>query len=274
MSAIAPESAPKVTVPSLSKMKADGEKIVAVTAYDYTFARLLDEAGCDLLLVGDSLGMVIQGHETTLPVTLEEMIYHARAVNRGARRALVILDMPFGASQGSKESALDLAVQAMKESCCQGIKLEGGETMAETIRYLTRRGVPVLGHVGLTPQSVHAFGGFKVQGRGAQAEQVKADAKAVAAAGAFALVLEGIPALLAEEITREVRIPTIGIGAGAECDGQVLVSYDLLGLFDEVRPKFVKRYLEGGELVRGAMETYVREVREGVFPGPEHSFDP
>lgn len=267
-----PENAP-VTLPGLTAMKGAGRPIVAVTAYDYTFARLLDQAGVDLLLVGDSLGMVVQGHPTTLPVTLEEMIYHTAAVVRGRRRAVVVCDMPFGSFQGSPESTFANAARILKESGCHGVKLEGGgEPMAPTIRYLTQRGIPVVAHVGLTPQSVHAFGGFKVQGRGEAAGSLLAGAVAVAGAGAAALVLEGIPAPLATAITQRVAIPTIGIGAGAGCDGQVLVLYDLLGLGEGKPPRFVKSYLAGAESVRGAVAAYAREVREGLFPAPEHTY--
>lgn len=261
-----------VTIPGLQRMKREGRKIVAITAYDYAFARLFAQAGADILLVGDSLGMVVQGRESTLGVTVDEMIYHTRAVCRGAVDALVVCDLPFGSFQESREQAMACSARVMKESGCQAVKLEGGETMAETIAFLTQRGVPVVAHVGLTPQSVHQFGGYKVQGRGEAAARVMADALAVAQAGAGLLILEGIPATLAETVTNRIEIPTIGIGAGAACDGQVLVSYDLLGLFEELQPRFVKRYLEGGTLVREAVARFSAEVREGVFPGPEHSF--
>ncbi|MBF0367951.1 MAG: 3-methyl-2-oxobutanoate hydroxymethyltransferase [Magnetococcales bacterium] len=260
----------RVTLPDLIAMKGE-RKIVSVTAYDFSFARLLDRANIDILLVGDSLGMVIQGHDTTLPVTLDEMIYHTRAVARGAERALVVCDLPFGDYQSSPEAAMASSARAMKEGACHAVKLEGGEHMAETIRFLTTRGIPVMGHVGLTPQSVHAFGGFRMQGRGEAGEQVMADALAVAEAGAGLLILEGIPAPLATHITQRVHIPTIGIGAGPDCDGQVLVLYDLLGLFEGVAPKFVKHYLEGGSLVGEAVNRFAEEVREGRFPGPEHT---
>ena len=260
-----------VTVPGLRRLKQEGIRIVSVTAYDFTFARLLDEAGVDLLLVGDSLGMVIQGHSTTLPVTLEHMIYHASAVVRGARRAMVVCDLPFGVCHGGGVAVMDAAVRVLKESGCQGVKLEGGVYMAETIRFLCEHQVPVLGHVGLTPQSVHAFGGFKVQGRGDDAKRVMDDALAVADAGAFALVLEGIPEPLAQRITQQLSIPTIGIGAGGGCDGQVLVLYDLLGLYGERVPRFVKRYLPEGT-VSQAIAGFTEDVRAGRFPGAEHTF--
>ncbi|MEO5341244.1 MAG: 3-methyl-2-oxobutanoate hydroxymethyltransferase [Magnetococcus sp. MYC-9] len=260
-----------VTVPGLRRMKQEGVRIVSVTAYDFSFARLLDKAGVDLLLVGDSLGMVIQGHSTTLPVTLEQMIYHTAAVVRGAQRAMVICDLPFGCCHGGGVAVMDAAARVMKETGCQGVKLEGGVRMAETIRFLSEHQVPVLAHVGLTPQSVHLFGGFKVQGRGEDAEQVVADAVAVAEAGAFAVVLEGIPAPLAQRITEQLSIPTIGIGAGARCDGQVMVLQDLLGLYEEVVPRFVKRYLPDNTIGQ-AIGRFAEEVRGGQFPTMEHSF--
>ena len=260
-----------VTVPGLRRMKQDGVRIVSVTAYDFTFARLLDDAGVDLLLVGDSLGMVIQGHTTTLPVTLDHMIYHTTAVVRGSRRALVVCDMPFGVCHGGGVAVMDAAVRILKESGCQGVKVEGGIYMADTIRFLCDHQVPVLGHIGLTPQSVHALGGFKIQGRGEDADRIMADAIAVAEAGAFALVLEGIPAPLAARITQRLAIPTIGIGAGAGCDGQVLVLHDLLGLYNEVVPRFVKRYLPEGSVYQ-AIDRFAEDVRTGQFPGAEHSF--
>ncbi|MBF0214068.1 MAG: 3-methyl-2-oxobutanoate hydroxymethyltransferase [Magnetococcales bacterium] len=265
---------PRVTVPELGRLKRAGQRIVCVTAYDYTFAKLFGEAGVDILLVGDSLGMVILGHETTLPVTLEQMIHHATAVVRGAGRALVVCDMPFGECHGPAHRVMDAAVRILKESGCQAVKLEGGVRMVETIRYLTGHHIPVMAHVGLTPQSVHAFGGFKVQGRGEAAAQVLEDALAVEQAGACAVILEGIPTPLATQVTQRLTIPTIGIGAGPGCDGQVLVGYDLLGLFDGVRPRFVKHYLEGGQTVMEAVARFAQEVRDGVFPAPEHGFDP
>ncbi|MBF0273513.1 MAG: 3-methyl-2-oxobutanoate hydroxymethyltransferase [Magnetococcales bacterium] len=263
---------PRVTVPELGRMKRDGRRIVCVTAYDYTFARLFEQAGVEILLVGDSLGMVILGHETTLPVTLDQMIHHTTAVVRGASRALVVCDMPFGVCHGPGHVVMDAAVRILKESGCQAVKLEGGVRMVETIRFLADHHIPVMAHVGLTPQSVHAFGGFKVQGRGDAAAQVLEDALAVERAGAFAVILEGIPSALAQSITGQLAIPTIGIGAGPACDGQVLVGYDLLGLFDGVRPRFVKHYLEGGQGIVDAVGRFADEVRSGAFPGPEHGF--
>ncbi|MBF0621472.1 MAG: 3-methyl-2-oxobutanoate hydroxymethyltransferase [Magnetococcales bacterium] len=262
----------RITIPVLHRMKRDERRIVSVTAYDYTFARLLDESGVDLILVGDSLGMVVQGHDTTLPVTLDEMIYHARCVSRGVDRAMVVCDLPFGAFQGGPQQALQSAVRVLKESGAQAVKIEGGRIMAETIEHLVARDIPVVAHVGLTPQSVHAFGGFKVQGRGEAGDKVMEDARIAAESGACLLVLEGMPSELAARITESITIPTIGIGAGAGCDGQVLVLYDLLGLYGEVQPRFVKRYLDGAEGIRQALTDYATEVRSGVFPAPEHQF--
>ena len=269
----------KVTVLDVARMKAAGERITMVTAYDCAFARLLDTAGVDLLLVGDSLGMVVQGLETTLPVTLDEMVYHTRMVARGARRALVVGDLPFGAYQTSPERALESAVRLVKEGGAQAVKLEGGLPMARTIEAIAAIDVPVMGHVGLTPQSVHRMGGHRVQGRrhgraAGERERVIDDARAVQAAGAFAVVLECIPLDLAAAITAELKIPTIGIGAGAHCDGQVLVLHDLLGLSTDWTPRFAKRYAELGQEVVRAAETYVREVKAGTFPTEAQAFAP
>jgi 3-methyl-2-oxobutanoate hydroxymethyltransferase len=264
---------PPVTVPRLRKMKRDGERITMVTAYDATFARLFDDAGMDVLLVGDSLGMVVQGLDSTLPVTVDEVIYHCRAVARGTRRAHLVGDMPFLSWQVSTEQALTNAGRFLSEGGAQSVKLEGGVDAAPTIERIVHAGIPVMAHVGLTPQSVHAMGGFRVQGKteGAAA-RVLADAKAVAEAGAYSLVLEGIPTDLAKRITDEVDIPTIGIGAGPHCDGQVLVCYDLLGLTPDMKPKFVKRYAEFFEEGVAAARRYGDEVRAGVFPSEEYSF--
>lgn len=262
-----------VTVPRLGAMKRDGERITMVTAYDATFARLFDEAGIDVLLVGDSLGMVIQGQDSTLPVTVDEVIYHCRAVARGTRRAHIVGDMPFLSWQVSTEQALRNAGRFVAEGGAQAVKLEGGEEAAPTIERIVHAGIPVMAHVGLTPQSVHAMGGFRVQGKTeAKAARVLADAKAVADAGAYALVLEGIPTDLAARITAAVEIPTIGIGAGPHCDGQVLVCYDLLGLTPDLKPKFVKRYAEFFDEGVAAAARYRDEVRAGTFPSAEYSF--
>jgi 3-methyl-2-oxobutanoate hydroxymethyltransferase len=266
----------KVTVPDLARMKAAGERITMVTCYDHAFARLLDTANVDLFLVGDSLGMVVQGNDNTLPVTLDEVIYHTRMVTRGRRRALVVGDLPFGTYQAGPARAVESAIRLVKEGGAEVVKLEGGVTMAPAIEAINAVDIPVMGHIGLTPQSVHRMGGHKIQGRrrgkapGAR-DRLIDDAKAVEAAGACAVVLEGIPLDLAREITGMLAIPTIGIGAGVHCDGQVLVLHDLLGLADWA-PKFAKRYAEvGRDVVRAAAE-YVREVKAGAFPADEHSF--
>jgi 3-methyl-2-oxobutanoate hydroxymethyltransferase len=254
-------------------MKRDGERISMVTAYDATFARLFDDAGIDVLLVGDSLGMVVQGRSSTLPVTVDEVIYHCRAVARGSRRAHLVGDMPFLSWQLSTEQALANAGRFLSEGGAQAVKLEGGVVAAPTIERIVHAGIPVMAHVGLTPQSVHAMGGFRVQGKTEEAAaRVLDDAMAVAGAGAYCIVLEGIPSDLAKQITETVDIPTIGIGAGPHCDGQVLVCYDLLGLTPELRPKFVKRYAEFFEEGMAAARRYRDEVRAGVFPSEEFSF--
>ncbi|MBF0437232.1 MAG: 3-methyl-2-oxobutanoate hydroxymethyltransferase [Magnetococcales bacterium] len=263
----------RLTVLDFPRFKAEKRPIVCVTAYDYTFAGLLDDAGVDLLLVGDSLGNVIQGHETTLPVTLDDMIYHTKAVVRGSRRAFVACDLPFGFCHRSAGIVLEASIRVLKETGAQAVKVEGGEAVVDAIRALTELQIPVLAHVGLTPQAVHAFGGFKVQGRGEAADKVLADAVAVERAGAFAVVLEGIPSPLAEKISKRLTIPTIGIGAGPGCDGQVLVVYDLLGLYDGFKPRFVKRYLEGGALIRQAVAQFADEVRSRRFPDEGHGFN-
>jgi 3-methyl-2-oxobutanoate hydroxymethyltransferase len=248
-------------------------KIAMLTAYDATLARLLDEGGADVLLVGDSLGMVVQGLSNTLPVTLEEICYHGRAVARVTRRAHVVGDMPFMSFQVSSEKALEAAGAMLKQGGFEAVKLEGGAGVAEQIRRIVDAGIPVMGHVGLTPQSVHALGGFRVQGKGEDAAaRVVNDAKAVEQAGAYAIVLEGLPADLGRRISETLQIPTIGIGAGPHCDGQVLVCYDFLGMYREIHPKFVKRFAELGDAVVGATQRYVQEVQNGTFPGAEHSF--
>jgi 3-methyl-2-oxobutanoate hydroxymethyltransferase len=263
----------RVTIHTLKAQKQRGERISMLTAYDATFARLLDEAGIDILLVGDSLGMVVQGHDTTLPVTLDEVIYHCRAVARGATRAQIVGDMPFMSYQASIEQALVNAGRMVKEGGAHAIKLEGGAQHAPLVARLVAAGIPVMGHIGLTPQSFHQMGGFKVQGRddGAR-ERLVADALALEAAGAYAIVLEGIPAVIAREITDAVGIPTIGIGAGAGCDGQVLVIYDLLGMDESFKPRFVRRYESLGIRIRSAAQAYIRDVRDGTFPSDAESF--
>lgn len=261
------------TILDIQKMKQDGEKITVLTAYDYPFARLLDGAGIDMLLVGDTVGAVVNGHDTTLPVTVDEMIYHLRAVVRGSASALVVGDLPFLSYQVDLRDARLNAGRLVKEGGAQAVKLEGGVNVAETIRAIAGMDIPVVGHIGLTPQSIHRMGGYKVQGRREeQARQLLADARAVEEAGAFALVLEGIPASLAAEITASLSIPTIGIGAGPECDGQVLVIHDVLGLCEKFAPKFVKQYADVGAIISKAAAEYADDVKNGRFPGPEHSF--
>jgi 3-methyl-2-oxobutanoate hydroxymethyltransferase len=264
----------KITVPEIRARKG-ATPLSMITAYDFTMARLLDEGGADLLLVGDSLGMVVQGHPTTLPVTVEEICYHGRAVARGAHHAHVVGDMPFMSFQVSAERALENAGKLVKEGGFESIKLEGGEEVAEHVRRIVAAGIPVMGHVGLTPQSVHAMGGFKVQGKSEEAaERVLEGARALDEAGAYAIVLEAIPPDLAAAITAAVSVPTIGIGAGAGCDGQVLVCYDLLGMYPDLQPKFAKRFAEVGEQIMAATRAYVGEVRERRFPAAEHTFKP
>ena len=261
------------TILDIGAMKHQQEKITVLTAYDYPFAKLMDTAGIDMILVGDSVGSVVSGYDNTLPVTLEEMIYHTRAVVRGSEQALIVTDMPFMSYQVSTTDARLNAGRLIKEAGAHAVKLEGGEHMAETIRAIVDIDIPVMGHIGLTPQSIHRMGGFKVQGRqDEQARQIIADAKAVAQAGAFSLVLEGIPRDLAKEVTAAVAIPTIGIGAGADCDGQVLVIHDILGLCDKYSPKFVKRFADISETISQGISSYISEVKSGTFPSIDHSF--
>jgi 3-methyl-2-oxobutanoate hydroxymethyltransferase len=270
MSAPRPPAADRpVTVPEFVAAKAHGRKLSVLTAYDYTTARLFDQAGVDALLIGDSLGMVVQGHEHSLRVTLDDVIYHTRCVARGAKRALVIADLPFMTFQVSSEQALANAGRLVQEGDAHAVKLEGGARSAEQVRRIVEAGIPVMAHIGLTPQSVRQFGGFRVQRDG---DRLLEDAQAVEAAGAFAVVVECVPAAVAAQITATLSVPTIGIGAGAGCDGQVLVGPDMLGLYEDVRPRFVKRYAELGEAVRKAAAAFCREVRDGGFPGPEHEF--
>jgi 3-methyl-2-oxobutanoate hydroxymethyltransferase len=264
----------RMTVPKVRARKG-GERLVMVTAYDATFARMLDEGGADLLLVGDSLGMVVQGNDDTLSVTVDDIIYHCRAVARGTRYAHIVGDMPFLSYNVTPEEAVRNAGRILAEGRAHSVKLEGGRPVVPVIERLVGAGIPVMAHVGLTPQSVHAMGGFRVQGRDdASAQRILDDAHAVAEAGAYALVLEGIPADLAERITAAIDIPTIGIGAGAQCDGQVLVCYDMLGLTPDLRPKFVRRFDELFDRGKQAMEQYSAAVRSGEFPAPEHTFGP
>ena len=263
-----PELRP-VTVPDFLSAQARGVRLTMLTAYDYTMARLLDAAGVDGLLVGDSLGMVVQGNETSLAVTLDEVIYHTRLVARGIRRSLLVADLPFMSFQVSPQQAAENAGRLVKEGGAHAVKLEGGVRSATAIEAIARCDIPVMGHVGMTPQSVRRFGGFRVQ---RDEERIREDALATQQAGAFAVVLECVPAELARAVTAELTIPTIGIGAGAGCDGQILVVHDMLGLFDELRPRFVKQYADLGRAIVRAAETYCREVRDGSFPSPEHSF--
>lgn len=265
----------KVTVKTLFEMKKRGEKIAMLTAYDFLMAKLLDESGIDIILVGDSLGNVFQGHETTLPVTVEDMIYHAKAVCRGIKRAMVVVDMPFLSYQVSPEEAVKNCGRVLKETCAEGVKLEGGGEIIDVVRKLTSVGIPVMGHLGLTPQSIHKFGGYNVRGvEENEAEKILNDAKALESAGAFAIVLEKIPSELAKRVTSSVSIPTIGIGAGPSCDGQVLVVYDMLGLFEEFKPKFVRRYAELAQIIREAFKNYISDVKTGKFPSESESYTP
>jgi 3-methyl-2-oxobutanoate hydroxymethyltransferase len=261
-----------VTIATLREMKQAGEKITCLTAYDYSFASLLDRAGLDLIMVGDSLGMTIQGHATTLPVTLADMAYHCACVARGVSRALVIGDLPFGSYQSGPAQAFDSAARLMQAGA-QVVKLEGGAPMVETVRFLVERGVPVCAHIGLTPQSVHQLGGYRVQGRDeATARHLREDALRLEEAGAAMLVLEAVPAALAREITQQLAIPTIGIGAGPDTSGQVLVLHDMLGLYPRPSPKFSRNFMEGAGSVEVAVRAYVEAVRGRTFPGPEHSY--
>jgi 3-methyl-2-oxobutanoate hydroxymethyltransferase len=258
-----------VRIPDFRTWKTEGHKITVLTAYEFSIARLFDAAGIDCLLVGDSVGTTVQGRDTTLPVTLEQMIYHTEIVARAVNRALVVGDLPFLSYHVSKRQAIRSAGRMLKETNCQAVKLEGGVRMEETIRAVVDAEIPVMGHIGLTPQSVRRMGGYKVQ---RHEETLMADAQAVADAGAFAIVLECVPAAIAARITTELSIPTIGIGAGPDCDGQVLVAHDLLGLLDGFKPKFARRYAELGDLIQTAAESYIRDVRDARFPSDEESF--
>ena len=262
-----------VTKPEILRRKNTGEKITALTAYDYTFAKLLDATDLDIILVGDSLGMVSLGQENTLAVTMDNMVYHTRAVKQGVKRALVISDMPFMSYQVSVEQALKNAGRLIKDGGASGVKLEGGALMAEKVRTIAQAGIPVMGHIGLTPQSIHQFGGYKVQGKNyLDSKKIKQDARDLQSAGVFALVLEAIPSGLAEEITAELKIPTIGIGAGAKCDGQILVLHDLLGLNQDFVPKFVKQYAQMADNLKIAVTEFIKEVKTESFPSQEHIY--
>ena len=262
-----------VTVPEISARKNSGKKITALTAYDYSFAKLLDATDLDIILVGDSLGMVSLGHENTLAVTMENMIDHTRAVKQGAQRALVVGDMPFMSYQVSVEQAVTNAGRLIQQGGASAIKLEGGARMADRVQAIVQAGIPVMGHIGLTPQSVHQFGGYKVQGKNyLDSRQIRQDAHDLQNAGIFALVLEGIPGELAAEITHELKIPTIGIGAGSKCDGQILVLHDLLGLNLDFVPKFVKQYAQMADGLKNAVSEYIQDVRSETFPAQEHTY--
>ncbi len=262
----------RTTLTDLQKLHGQGEKIAALTCYDASFAALLEANNVNVLLVGDSLGMVLQGHETTLPVTIDEMVYHTACVARGAKQAFIVADMPFGTFQVSPEKTFEHAARLMAAGA-QMVKLEGGVQMAETIAFLTQRGIPVFAHIGLTPQSVHQFGGYRVQGKSdADAQHLLQDAAAVENAGAGMLLLEAIPAVLAAKITAQVRIPTIGIGAGASCSGQVLVLHDMLDIYPGKKARFVKNFMQGATSIADAVARYVREVKAGTFPAQEHGF--
>ena len=270
----------KITVPELLQRKtsptgssSNSNKIVCLTAYDYPTARLVDEAGVDVILVGDSVAMVALGYDSTLPVTLDEMIHHARAVRRGTKHALLVADMPFGSYHADTAESLRNAVRFVKEAGVEAVKVEGGERRLELIARLTEAEIPVMGHIGLTPQSVNALGGYRVQGKTTDsAEQLLRDARAVEAAGAFAVVLEAVPRELAAQITRELRIPTIGIGAGPDCDGQILVVHDILGLTFDQTPKFARKYANVGEVISNAVRSYCDDIRKGNFPSDSESY--
>ena len=267
-------NAPKVTTEVLRTMKSRGEKIVALTAYDSLMAGILDEAGTDLLLVGDSVGTVVQGRETTVPVTMDEMLYHGALVRRGTTRAFVVGDMPFLSYQVSPEEALRNAGRLLKEAGVEAVKVEGGRAIVDTVRRIHDAGIPVMGHLGLTPQSIHQFGTYRVRGKANdEAERILEDAAALQDAGAFAIVLEKIPRGLARRVTERLEIPTIGIGAGPDCDGQILVTHDMLGLFTRFRPRFVRRYAELAESIGEAVAEYGRDVRGTTFPDDSESYE-
>ncbi|GAB2661253.1 3-methyl-2-oxobutanoate hydroxymethyltransferase [Flavihumibacter cheonanensis] len=263
----------KVTTNTLLKMKSAGEKIAMLTAYDYSFARIFDEAGVDVLLVGDSASNVMAGHDTTVPITLEHMIYHAQCVVRGVNRSLVVVDLPFGSYQSNSDIALASAIRIMKETGGHSIKLEGGEEVAESIRRIVHAGIPVMGHLGLTPQSIYKFGTYTVRAKEeAEAEKLKKDALLLQEAGCFAIVLEKIPATLAKEVSESLTIPTIGIGAGNHCDGQVLVMHDMLGINNDFNPRFLRKYLNLHDQILGAVGNYVKDVRSGDFPNEQEQY--
>ncbi len=263
----------KLTLPQILAMKKSGKKISMLTAYDYTMAKILDQAEVDIILVGDSLGMVVQGKKNTLGVTVEQMIYHSQCVARGLSRAHLVCDMPFMSYQASVDDAVKNCGKVMKQGKAESVKLEGGEEIAPLIKRLTNAGIPVMGHIGLKPTHVHLMGGYKIQGRDEKkAQQILKDAKALEKAGAYAIVLEGVPAALAKKITHSLKIPTIGIGSGSNCDGQVLVIYDLLGMYQEIRPKFVRQYAKLFETISNSVRNYISDVQNGNFPSEKESF--
>ncbi|GAC1449278.1 MAG: 3-methyl-2-oxobutanoate hydroxymethyltransferase [Chitinophagaceae bacterium] len=263
----------KITTHTLQKMKAAGEKISMITAYDFSFAKIFDAAGIDIILVGDSASNVMAGHETTLPITLDQMIYHASSVVRGVERCLIVVDLPFGAYQGNSKEALSSTIRIMKETGAHAVKLEGGEEILESVKRIILSGVPVMGHLGLTPQSIYKFGTYTVRAKEeAEAEKLKRDALLLQEAGCFAIVLEKIPALLAKEVAESLTIPTIGIGAGKYCDGQVLVMHDMLGINTEFKPRFLRRYLDLFTSVTGAVQHYIKDVKSNDFPGDNEQY--
>lgn len=263
----------KITTNTLQKMKANGEKISMLTAYDFSFARLFDEAGLDVILVGDSASNVMAGHETTLPITLDQMIYHASSVIRGTSRALVIVDLPFGSYQSNSEVALASAIRIMKETGAHGLKLEGGEEIIESVKKIVSAGIPVMGHLGLTPQSIYKFGTYNVRAKEeAEANKLKKDVQLLQEAGCFGVVLEKIPAQLAKEVTESITIPTIGIGAGGYCDGQVLVMHDMLGINSEFKPRFLRQYLHLATDIKNAVQSYISDVKSQDFPNEKESY--
>jgi 3-methyl-2-oxobutanoate hydroxymethyltransferase len=263
----------KITTHTLQKMKSSGEKISMITAYDYSFAKIFDAAGIDIILVGDSASNVMAGHETTLPITLDQMIYHAASVVRGVQRCFVVVDLPFGSYQGNSKEALHSAIRIMKETGGHSIKLEGGEEIIESIKRIEDTGIPVMGHLGLTPQSIYKFGTYTVRAKEeAEADKLRKDAMLLQEAGCFAIVLEKIPAQLAEEVSKSLSIPTIGIGAGGGCDGQVLVMHDMLGINTEFKPRFLRQYLNMSEQVTGAVQHYITDIKSGDFPNENEQY--
>jgi 3-methyl-2-oxobutanoate hydroxymethyltransferase len=263
----------RITTATLQKLKASGKKISMLTAYDFSFARIFDAAGIDVILVGDSASNVMAGHETTLPITLDQMIYHASSVVRGAKRCLIVVDLPFGAYQSNGDIALASAIRIMKETGAHSIKMEGGEEVVDSVRRIISAGIPVMAHLGLTPQSIYKFGSYNVRAKEAdEANKLKNDARLLQEAGCFALVLEKIPAQLAKEVTESIQIPTIGIGAGKHCDGQVLVMHDMLGINTEFKPRFLRQYLNLNELITSSVQQYIKDIKEGDFPTDAESY--